>query len=73
MIRKNYDDLEKFVKTLKSRIALASEIEFQTESSKDLFDSILNYEIFVCDFMLDILLSERVCSHCSILEKDGKK
>jgi hypothetical protein len=73
MIRKNYDDLEKFVKTLKSRIALASEIEFQTESSKDLFDSILNYEIFVCDFMLDILLSERVCPHCSILEKDGKK
>ena len=68
MNRKNYNDLEKFVKRLKERIALASEIELQTESSKDLFDSILNYEIFVCGFMLDILLSERVCQHCSILE-----
>jgi hypothetical protein len=73
MKRKNYDDLEKFVKRLKERIAVATEVELQTESTKDLFESILNYEIFVCNFMLDILLSERVCSHCSILEKDGKK
>jgi len=73
MNRKNYNDLEKFVKRLKERIAKGSEIDFQTESSKDLFDSILNYEIFVCDFMLDILLSERICPHCSILENNGKK
>ena len=73
MNRKNYNDLEKFVTRLKERIALASEIELQTESTKDLFDSILNYEIFVCDFMLDILLSERVCPHCSILENNDKK
>ena len=66
MNRKNYNDLEKFVKRLKERISKASEIELQTESTKDLFDSILNYEIFVCDFMLDILLSERVCPHCTI-------
>lgn len=73
MNRKNYNDLEKFVTRLKERIALASEIELQTESTKDLFDSILNYEIFVCNFMLDILLSERVCPHCSILENNVKK
>jgi len=73
MNRKNYNDLEKFVKRLKERIAKGSEIDFQTESSKDLFDSILNYEIFVCDFMLDILLSERICPHCSILENNVKK
>ena len=73
MNRKNYDDLEKFVTRLKERIAIGTEIELQTETSKDLFDSILNFEIFVCDFLLDIILSERVCPHCSILEKDGKK
>lgn len=63
---KNYNDLEKFTTRLKERIAKASEIELQTESSKDLFDSILNFEIFVCDFMSDILQSERVCPHCSV-------
>ena len=73
MNRKNYDDLEKFVTRLKERIAIATEVELQTESTKDLFDSILNYEIFVYNFMLDILLSERVCPHCSILENDVKK
>ncbi len=73
MNRKNYDDLEKFVKRLKERIALATEVELQTEGTKDLFESILNYEIFVCGFMLDILLSERVCSHCSIGEANEKK
>ncbi len=73
MNQKNYDDLEKFVTRLKERIAVATEVELQTESTKDLFESILNYEIFVCDFMLDILLSERICPHCNILENDGKK
>ncbi len=73
MNRKNYLELEKFVTRLKERIELASDVELQTESTKDLFESILNYEIFVCSFMLDILLSERVCPHCSILENDVKK
>jgi len=73
MNRKNYIEVEKFVKSLKGRIALASEIEFQTEQSKDLFESILNYEIFVYEFMFDILKTERICPHCSILENDGKK
>lgn len=64
MKRKNYIDLEKFTKSLKGRISLASEIELQTEATKDLFESILNYEIFVYDFMFDLLKSERICSHC---------
>ena len=73
MNRKNYDDLEKFIKRLKERIALATEIELQTEETKDIFESILKYEMFVCEFMLDILLSERVCPHCSIGESNEKK
>ncbi len=64
MKRKNYIELEKFVKSLKGRIALATEVELQTEATKDLFESILNYEIFVYEFMFDILKTERICSHC---------
>ena len=64
MKRKNYDDLEKFTKSLKGRISLATEVELQTEATKDLFESILNYEIFVYDFLFNILKTERVCSHC---------
>jgi len=73
MNRKNYNDLEKFVTRLKERIAIGTEIELQTEATKDIFESILNFEIFVAEFLFDILKSERVCSHCSILENDGKK
>ena len=73
MNRKNYDELEKFVTRLKERIALGTEIELQTEATKDIFESVLNFEIFVCEFMLDILLSERVCPHCSIMENNDKK
>ena len=73
MNRKNYLELEKFTNSLKGRISLASEVELQTEATKDLFESILNYEIFVYDFLFDILKTERICSHCSILENDGKK
>ncbi len=64
MNRKNYNDVEKFAKRLKERIALASDIELQTAESRDIFESVLNFEIFVCEFMLDILKTERICSHC---------
>lgn len=64
MNRKNYIEVEKFTKSLKRRILLASEIELQTAATKDLFETILNYEIFVYDFMYDLLESERICSHC---------
>ncbi len=70
MNRKNYLELEKFTNSLKGRISLASEVELQTEATKDLFESILNYEIFVYEFMFDILKSERICSHCSIGESN---
>jgi len=73
MNRKNYDDLEKFAKRLKERIALASDIELQTAETKDIFESVLNFEKLVYEFMFDILKSERVCPHCSILENDEKK
>ncbi len=43
---------------------LGSEVELQTAATKDLFETILNYEIFVYDFMYDLLKSERKCSHC---------
>ncbi len=65
MNRKNYDELEKFVTRLKERIELASDVELQTESTKDLFESILNYEIFVYEFLFDILKTERICQFCS--------
>ena len=69
MKRKNYIEVEKFAKSLKRRIMLASEIELQTEATKDLFESILNYEIFVYDFLFDILKTERICPHCSVGDK----
>ena len=65
MNEKNFEDLRKFTSRLNRRIAEASEIQMQTESTKDLFDSILDYQIFVCGFLLDILISERICPHCS--------
>ena len=68
MKEKNFEDLRKFTYQLNERIAAASEIELQTESTKDLFDSILNYEIFVCGFLLDILISEKICPHCNMEE-----
>ncbi len=64
MNRKNYNDLEKFVKRLKERIALASDIELQTEDGKDIFESVLNFEKLVYEFMFELLKSERICSHC---------
>lgn len=64
MKRKNYIDLEKFAKSLKGRIELASDLEMKTEDGKDIFESILNFEKFVYEFMFDILKSERICSHC---------
>ena len=64
MKRKNYIDLEKFAKSLKGRIALATDIELQTKDGKDIFESVLNFEIFVYEFMFDILKTERICSHC---------
>ncbi len=42
MNRKNYLELEKFTNSLKGRISLASDVELQTEGTKDLFESILN-------------------------------
>ena len=73
MNRKNYLELEKFVTRLKERIALASDVELQTEATKDLFESILNYEILVYGIMFDILKTERICSHCSIGAANEKK
>ncbi len=73
MIRKNYLELEKFTNSLKGRISLASEVELQTEATKDLFESILNYEIFVYDFLFDILKTERICSHCNVWDNNVKK
>jgi len=64
MKRKNYIEVEKFAKSLKGRIALASDIKLQTEDGKDIFESVLNFEIFVYQFMFDILKTERICSHC---------
>ncbi len=73
MNRKNYNDVEKFAKRLKERIALASDIELQTAESRDIFESVLNFEKLVYEFMFDLLKSERVCSHCSIGESNEKK
>jgi hypothetical protein len=64
MKRKNYIEVEKFAKRLKERIALASDIDLQTEASKDIFESVLNFEKLVYEFMFDLLKSERICSHC---------
>ena len=64
MNRKNYIEVEKFAKRLKERIALATEIELQTEDGKDIFESVLNFEKLVYEFMFDLLKSERKCSHC---------
>jgi len=64
MNRKNYIEVEKFAKRLKERIALATEIELQTEETKDIFESVLNFEKLVYEFMFDLLKSERICSHC---------
>lgn len=69
MKRKNYIELEKFTKSLKGRITLVTDVELKTEATKDLFDSILNYEIFVYEFLFDILKTERICSHCSVGDK----
>ncbi len=73
MNRKNYLELEKFAKRLKERIALASDIELQTAESRDIFESVLNFEKLVYEFMFDILKTERICQHCSIGASNEKK
>ena len=73
MNRKNYNDLDKFVKRLTERIEAASDIELQNVETKDLFESLLKFEIFVYEFVFDIWESERVCPHCSKGDVDEKK
>ncbi len=73
MNRKNYLELEKFAKRLKERIALASDIELQTAESRDIFESVLNFEKLVYEFMFDLLKSERKCSHCDAGVSNEKK
>ena len=73
MNRKNYDVLEEYVSELKSKLTMAAQIEMQTEESRDMFEALLIYQAREYKMLFEILKSERVCSHCSVLDNDGKK